>query len=278
MKKRFVLMSSLILLLVLLFPLSASADTGPKPSVNIDITGLEGEKYFVTLLSESETHGPWSTGNEYADWNGDRAAWDKFKSVDGENMHFLGYFEDCTETNSFAWTYYPPDEFKIAVYLPGSDEVLISEELERYAFDSFYTVAVTENGTLTVSSSETEHIASQVLAFAARLIITIAVELALAACFLRLCKRNVLIIVLVNVATQGLLNYALMSTHMNFIFTLIFYAFLELAVFGTEGLVYALTIRRGAEEKPKTWLYALTANLASYAVGIALSYFIPSIF
>ena len=52
MKKVYKLMFP-ILLLVFIFPLTAYADTGPKPSVVIDIKGLEDEDYYVTLLSES---------------------------------------------------------------------------------------------------------------------------------------------------------------------------------------------------------------------------------
>jgi len=278
MKKRIAAFLAMILLLVPLLSLSASADTGPKPSVNIEIDGL-ALPYYVTLLSEDEYLGPWSVDNEYEEWNGDRAAWDKFKSVSRDDMYFLGYFEDCTETDSFAWTYYPPDEFKIAIYLPESDTVIISnEEYERYAFDSYYSVTVYDNAWMTVKTSEASHIFKQTLAFAARLLITIAIELALAACFMKLNKKSVLIIVITNIVTQGLLNCALMSVHLNMVLTVILYTGLELAVFAVEGLVYQFTIRKTYTEKVRTWLYALAANLCSFVIGFGLSYLLPNLF
>jgi len=198
MKKRISAFLAIVLLFSLLFTLSASADTGPKPSVNIEFKGLEGRKYYVTLLAEDERLGPWGTDNEYEDRNGDKAAWDKFKSVSREDMYFIGYFEDCSETNSFTWSYYPPDEFYIAVYLPDSDELLISsEEFDSYAFDSYYGISVGKDGSMTVVSSEAQYFLKEALAFAARLVITIAIELAVAACFMRLTKKTVLIIVLI---------------------------------------------------------------------------------
>ena len=37
-----------------------SADMGPKPSTTIDFENMNGEKYYVTLLSESKSMGPYS--------------------------------------------------------------------------------------------------------------------------------------------------------------------------------------------------------------------------
>lgn len=53
-----------ILLCLPLFTLSASADMGPKPSVEISFVGLENETYYVTLLGTSKS-GPWDSNEEY---------------------------------------------------------------------------------------------------------------------------------------------------------------------------------------------------------------------
>ena len=53
-----------ILLCLPLFTLSASADMGPKPSVEISFEGLEDETYYVTLLGTSKS-GPWDSNQEY---------------------------------------------------------------------------------------------------------------------------------------------------------------------------------------------------------------------
>ena len=48
----------LCLSLLLACSVTARADTGPKPSVRITFTGLEGESYYGTLLSERSSTGP----------------------------------------------------------------------------------------------------------------------------------------------------------------------------------------------------------------------------
>ena len=58
MKSKLTFILVLFLVLLLSMPLVINADTGPKPSVVISFEGLENEKYYVTLLSESPTTGP----------------------------------------------------------------------------------------------------------------------------------------------------------------------------------------------------------------------------
>ena len=45
---------SIFLFLFIGFNIRVNADVGPKPSVNIKITGLEGEKYTATLISQKQ--------------------------------------------------------------------------------------------------------------------------------------------------------------------------------------------------------------------------------
>ena len=65
MKKFMTLLLCSIVVLVS-FPMTARADFGPKPSVQIDFKGLEDELCYGTLLSDRESTGPSSAwdGNE----------------------------------------------------------------------------------------------------------------------------------------------------------------------------------------------------------------------
>ena len=280
MKKRFFAFVIAVFMLMPLICFPASADMGPKPSVNISFSGFEGQHYFVTLLSDREGHGPWNTENGYEDWYGDRGAWEAFSSFDApEGWYFVGYMEDCTETHSFAWTYYPPDNFRVLIYYPDSGELLLSDgAYERYAFDSYYTVAA-ENTGFTVESSRSQHIAEQALGFIARLVITLAIELAVAALFMRLNKRSVLVIVLANVVTQSLFNLIIMNMHTSIVFVAFAaYGAAELAIFVAEGLTYRFTLPKYSDKKVRTWLYALCANVISCAAGFVLAPLLPALF
>ena len=124
-------------------PLTATADTGPKPSVVVSFEGLENEKYYVTLLSESVTTGPHTAYDEQADnadYYGDdedNIIWQKFVSYkDEDGYYFLQFFDECTETSKFTWGYYPPTKFKLLIYFPEHDSFAVSDEdYERYGFD-----------------------------------------------------------------------------------------------------------------------------------------------
>ena len=59
------------MILIISLPVTAKADIGPKPSVRITFTGIEGETYYGTLLSERRTTGPttaWDGYEDYRDW------------------------------------------------------------------------------------------------------------------------------------------------------------------------------------------------------------------
>ena len=61
------------MILIISLPVTAKADIGPKPSVRITFTGIEGETYYGTLLSERRSTGPataWDGYEEYQDIEG----------------------------------------------------------------------------------------------------------------------------------------------------------------------------------------------------------------
>ena len=74
--KKWMARSLCVIVLALGLALPAAADVGPKPSVEVALRGLEGRRYYVTLLADREGSGPWSAENDYSDWMGDKAAWE----------------------------------------------------------------------------------------------------------------------------------------------------------------------------------------------------------
>jgi len=129
-------------------PVTVKADMGPKPSVVIEVTGFEGKEYYVTLLSERDSTGPWSHGNEYYDYMGEEWVFEEFeKYQDKDGYYFLSFMEDCSEDDTFEWTYYPPQKFKVLIYTADDKQFYCSEEIyERYAFDSYFKVIISNDG------------------------------------------------------------------------------------------------------------------------------------
>ncbi len=138
-----------VLILSIVFSFTAFADTGPKPSVVIELVGLDGKECYGTLLSSRESYGPnraWREGEEmYAYHEDDPDIWRKFVDYkDTDGYFFLQQFWNCTEENGFKWGYYPPDPFKLLLYFPESDTFAVTPVYEQYAFDSYYTVDVSK--------------------------------------------------------------------------------------------------------------------------------------
>lgn len=151
MKKALIRTVPAVIILSIVFSFTAFADTGPKPSVVIDLVGLDGRECYGTLLSEDESYGPnrvWREGEEmYAYHEDDPEIWRKFVDYkDTDGYYFLQQFWNCTEANGFKWGYYPPDPFKLLLYFPESGTFAVTPVYEQYAFDSYYTVDVSEIG------------------------------------------------------------------------------------------------------------------------------------
>lgn len=282
----------LCVLLVLMLPMPARADVGPKPSVAVNFKGLEGERYYATLLSLKESTGPFSAprggGEDNARYHEGDEGYEIFLKFagyrDADGFYFLQYFQDCTDTQHFSWTYYPPQEFKVLLYFPGEDRFVVSERLERYAFDSYFTAdasGLSPAGGLRVVKSY--DYVTEGVSFAARTLLTIGIELLIALLFRFRGKKVFRFIVIVNVITQVALNAALFAVNfsMGSLAFLLAYFLLEFIVFITEGILYAVGLKKRSERRVsgfKAWAYAFVANAASFVLGVALSLWIPGLF
>ncbi len=298
MKKKIISTFLFVVITLITLPTIAYADIGPKPSVVIDFQGLENESYFVTLLSEISSTGPYSVlgkhseNQRYHKGDNDYEIWHKFVSFeDKDGFYFLQYFEDCTNTSRFTWGYYPPPKFKILLYFPEHDSFAISEEVyERYAFDSYYKVDATGLKIQSVTLSENIKAEKnydytwELVSLFVRIIATIVIEVLIALLFGFRTKNQLLIIVAVNIVTQSILNILLNVINYNqgsmaFVLN---YVWMEAIVLVIEACVYSVYLNRNnGSMSTKKWLasiYALTANALSFGIGLYIAHLIPGIF
>ncbi len=287
MKKKILML--VCALMILSVPLTAVADIGPKPSVVIGFQGLEGERYYATLLSKEKSTGPFSavedTGGEYRRYqegDADYEIFEKFAQYkDTDGFYFLQNFQDCSETQQFSWTYYPPQEFKVLLYFPVADEFAVSgDSYARYAFDSYFTAEPQDGGLRVIPSYD---YTAEAISLFVRVVLTIAVELGIALLFGFREKRVFRLIVIINVVTQLALNVALnvINYHMGMLGFLLFYVLLELVIVLVEAALYAVCLKKRSEKKIsvwKPWIYALAANMASFIVGVVLAFWMPGMF
>ena len=288
----------LCITVVFVFPVAVYADMGPKPSVRITFEGMEAEReYYGTLLSEQRSTGPSSAwdgviGNENYD-DGEKEIWQAFVDyTDTDGYYFLQEIWNCTETNQLNWTYYPPSSFKILLWFPKTDTYLVSGIYERYAFDSYYTVDLSdftedsvreETNTGMIVAKENYNFTWEIISLLVRIAATVMLETAIAFIFGYREKKAVKFVAAINIITQVLLNVALniINYNMGSMAFTFFFIVLEFVVFAVEAVVFALLLKRFTDKnanKARTTAYAFAANAASLAVGLWLSHIIPGIF
>ena len=287
-------------MLLILTPVTALADMGPKPSIVITFEHLGEELCYATLLSKTDSTGPASVwdGNpyhakhkgmyeyaalDYDDWK----AFAEYQDADG--FYFLQTAWQINETKELAWTYYPPKEFKILLYFPETEEFVSSGIYERYAFDSYYTVDMKEqvehsalNG-FVIQAVPAYRYGWEIISLVTRIIITIVIELAAALLFGFREKKQLQFFVVVNLLTQILLNVLLNTANyyagsMAFVMA---YVCLELLVFAVEAIVFRRFLNRFSVKKRsvgRITAYALTANMASFLGGMWIAVHLPGIF
>ena len=145
MKRKLSQLIFVFLCMIMIFPIGVSGDTGPKPSVRIQFKNMDDELCYGTLLSKEESTGParaWDGKEENINLDFvDRDIWEAFVNYeDSDGYYFLQWAWIVSDTKELAWTYYPPNEFKILLYYPETNTFVSSDVCKRYAFDTYYTV------------------------------------------------------------------------------------------------------------------------------------------
>ena len=289
MKRKLSKLIIVFLCMVMLFPIGVNADTGPKPSVRIKFENMGDELCYGTLLAKEESTGPASA------WDGkeeniylsfvDRDIWEAFVNYeDSDGYYFLQWAWIVSDTKELAWTYYPPNEFKVLLYYPETNTFMVSDVCKRYAFDTYYTVDMDgiEIGSIkydeNLSSNQrletfkSYEFKNEVKALGCRMLITVVVEVLIGLLF-KFRNKELLYILFINVITQIILN-VLLNIYTGFGYYFV-YLSLELLVFVIEAIFYCLMFKK------KKWhcvLYSVVANVSSFVIGLYLANLFPGIF
>lgn len=186
----------------------------------------------------------------------------------------------------------------------ASGAFCVSDVLKRYAFHSYYFVDMRNVqsetiGTIAkISATQGYDYSAEILGFFVRFIITLGVETLLALAFGLRTKRAFLTVLAANGATQVALNILLnVQMHFNNVYGVLpLYFFAELFVFVAEAALYCFILgkrKNGGENgsadenggkaaiaysKKRLILYAFTANLISFCIGLPLAILLPAVF
>lgn len=296
------------LLVLLAMALPIHADTGPKPSVVLQVLNPPKDPCYITLLSENGSTGPhtsmkvrypnpedvptWDDPYNYYNKNSpDYPIWEKFRDFElQDDFYFLQVFEQLSDSGRYSWSYYPPSTFKALLYFPEQDAFLVSSVYTRYAFHSYYTLDLASaelSPGATVSQiplRESYDCDQELISLAFRAGLTLLLELGVAWIMGLRGKGQMIYIAVVNLFTQGALNAALFLHAFRsgpYGLWLLFFL-LEGAVLLTEFVLYLFLPghRRLSlpQQASRSFTYALPANLCSLIMGGVLALFLPGLF
>jgi hypothetical protein len=281
------------LIVLLSIPSVAKADMGPKTSIEISFTGLEGERYYTALLVKPPVQEDMFTPSLLRDSldtayteNAEEAA--IFQKIalyqDADGYAALNRVEDCSKSHLLDLSRFSVPEFKILLYFPETDHFVESNRsYQSYAFNSYFAVHAEQCGLSSDSQGEldlklqnTYHYGRMVLAFFVQVAITLLIEIGIARLFQLRQKKVFRFIVLVNLVTQVLLNVVLywLNYQVGLFSMAVNYFGLEILVFLLEAVLYAIYFSRLEDvsiDGWKPWVYSLVANAASFLVGLQLA-------
>lgn len=284
---------SMVLILMAALGIYAFADFGPKPSVVVEFENAGDQEYYVTLVAKEDKLGsPYSRvtdEDEQHDVNID--VWNRFMHYENpDGMVFAGNVQKLTGDGAYVWGYYPPSEFRVLIYFPDTDSFVESSEiLEQYAFDSYYQMDFNDlpenwnDAVAAIPVTRKYNLLWQITAFLLRLAVTVAVECLLAVLFGFKGKRQMLLVLAVNCATQLAMNLLILDESVGlFVFYVLQYALIEVGVILAEGLVYCLALPKLATPEQNRNIhpiaFAFFGNVASFSLGFLLSNWFPMLF
>ena len=284
---------SMVLILMAALGIYAFADFGPKPSVVVEFENAGDQEYYVTLVAKEDKLGsPFSriTAEDQPETD-DIAIWNRLVAYeDPDGMVFAGNVQKLTGDGAYVWGYYPPSEVRVLIYFPDTDSFVESSEiLEQYAFDSYYQMDFNDlpenwnDAVAAIPVTRKYNLLWQITAFLLRLAVTVAVECLLAVLFGFKGKRQMLLVLAVNCATQLAMNLLILDESVGlFVFYVLQYALIEVGVILAEGLVYCLALPKLATPEQNRNVhpiaFAFFGNVASFSLGFLLSNWFPMLF
>ncbi len=273
-----------ILFLILFTPI-VSADTGPKPSLDIIVLGMDTDEYWLDLLVKNNSSRSWleitkeermklSKLTEYYDDEGFHPA-----LLGGTYVPLAGKLkgekqDDGSFLHKFSYVGVP-ELFKIAI-LKQDGTLIISDIVNRTQFQSVMTydlrnVKITEDIVLSAGKvSEMIPWINMLIYFGIRLILTLLIEIAIALMFGFTFKKSFKVLLITNIATQIILNGIILfsDSTVNLFTGILIFIIVEFLII----IVELITYLKFLTEKSKIWIavYTIIANLMSIVVGFML--------
>ena len=251
--------------------LTVNADTGPKPSIDLEVINAPKD-YYVALLGKRD----WDTGHVNSHLKLDSVSLEKVEEY-LENFWYKGwhYFESPlgdnlyrrNETDVYHFWYMVPKPFRVLL-IDMDGNVYVSDELYQWEYNAectfdFHIGSLIEHRAGAVGK--------RILIILCSYLITLAIELLILRAFYPLNKNNLFWFWLTNTVTNIPLNIFLLHTKLGLEITFIWF-FLEILIVFVEGFLYAIFLKNHKGKKRATYAlgYSALANFLSAFVGVMI--------
>lgn len=273
-RTRLVVILILLLSALLLIPAAtADADMGPKPEIEVRVVNPPKEEYYLDLLSTGE--------NSYKNL-------DEIQHYDRVKLELLEDYEEngwkpalVRGTRAPMWgdligvrTDYGmehrfgymgvPDDFKLIIITP-ENQIVVSEEIHRDALKTVITYDYLTNSV---------HIEGAFMAYLKQFLATCSSTLLIEGVLLLLfgfsIKANRKVFLSVNILTQLALTatIGILFVKEGILVAFLLFVPAELLILIVESILFTLLLKE--HKKLRRFLYAITANIVSAAVGLII--------
>ena len=276
MKKLKIIFSLLLFTIffsILSTPIVVHADMGPKPASYITIKGIEGD--YVACFAAQKVSGPnidYDMWLEYQDesWTQEYNPIMEYK--DEEGFKWIDHYYICHDETEISFTYYCPSVYKIVIYL--NDQLYKdTEALEMYAYTTYYEIdfsSGTINTNEDIKVTNTYDYLGETLSLLFRIVATLAIEIGVFYLFKLYTKRNLNVVLIVNLITQIFLNVAVnITNYTSGVISALFLLFiLEFIILIVEFIAYQFLLKD--KNRLVISIYPIIANLLSFGLGLVI--------
>lgn len=267
MKKIF----SFLAVLIFLVNFNVSyGDAGPKPTLEINISGIDGDSCIVDLLVKDSGENSWEPRIDYdGDFlsnyelikNYEENGW---KAAQANGLSLMSGYPEISisdDGGTVRFGYRIPEEFKI-IAVNESGEIFVSDIVNRKAFDS-----VVDYNVKTGKAKERSIISSFVRMFLKTFIATVIIEGLILIIFGLFSVKNIKTLLKINLGTQLFLSLSIAAADYSMGIILAFLAFgvCEIIIFAVEIKLYRKFLEKGSGRRKL--LFAICANFASLIAG-----------
>lgn len=282
--KKIMISVSVLILAVLAFSMPVFADLGPKASTTVILTNPPEEEYYMDLLEENREGYEYHQNIDESNYDPEMIellksspcipeGWHACLTVGSTGAPVFGSLRgsEVREGASHSFSYFGLPETYIIIIVTKSGKVYLSEVKHKTIFQERVEVYI-ENDAIVIKQGASL-IPTYLWQLALTLIPTLIIEFLLMLLFRIPIKKNILIFLIANIATQTILSVLMTSAliHRGVFEAYLVMFFAEGFIVAAETLLYVFLMKD--IKKGKAVAYGITANVVTMVSGFLIFVF-----